>query len=121
MMNDDCLSPLGVAREKGYANVVRTIEVVPEFLFLTSFFFANTSYFLINVNCSILCCCCLKHCFQGHICLFSGWLREFYGPGFLGLLAPQLLSRKVSVHFTLTLCIITPFCINKHEALYVLR
>lgn len=59
MMNDDCLSPLGVAREKGYANIVRTIE--------------------------------------GHICLFSGWLREFYGPGFLGLLAPQLLSRKVWV------------------------
>ncbi|KAL1806417.1 hypothetical protein ACET3Z_029485 [Daucus carota] len=59
MMNDDCVSPLGVAREKGYANVVRAIE--------------------------------------GHICLFSGWLREFYGPGFLGLLAPQLLSRKVWV------------------------
>lgn len=59
MMNDDCLSPLDVAREKGYANVVRAIE--------------------------------------GHICLFSGWLREFYGPGFLGLLASQLLSKKVWV------------------------
>ncbi|KAK4382193.1 putative E3 ubiquitin-protein ligase XBAT35 [Sesamum angolense] len=32
---------------------------------------------------------------EGHICLFSGWLRELYGPGFLELLAPQLLSRKV--------------------------
>ncbi|KAK1364574.1 hypothetical protein POM88_040135 [Heracleum sosnowskyi] len=32
---------------------------------------------------------------EGHICLFSGWMREFYGPGFLELLAPQLLSRKV--------------------------
>lgn len=31
------------------------------------------------------------------MCLFSGWLRELYGPGFLELLAPQLLSRKVWV------------------------
>lgn len=34
---------------------------------------------------------------EGHICLFSGWMRELYGPGFLELLAPQLLSRKVWV------------------------
>ncbi|KAI3504075.1 hypothetical protein L1887_32619 [Cichorium endivia] len=32
---------------------------------------------------------------ENHICLFSGWLQEIYGPGFLELLAPQLLSRKV--------------------------
>lgn len=34
---------------------------------------------------------------QNHICIFSGWLRELYGPGFLELFAPQLLSRKVWV------------------------
>ncbi|XP_074338176.1 putative E3 ubiquitin-protein ligase XBAT35 isoform X2 [Apium graveolens] len=59
VMNDDCQTPLDVARVKGLGNVVRAIE--------------------------------------GHICLFSGWMREFYGPGFLDLLAPQLLSRKVWV------------------------
>ncbi|XP_015087643.1 putative E3 ubiquitin-protein ligase XBAT35 isoform X1 [Solanum pennellii] len=59
LMNDDCQTPLDVARIKGFSNVVRAIE--------------------------------------SHICLFSGWLRELYGPGFLELLAPQLLSRKVWV------------------------
>uniref|UniRef100_A0A7C9CY52 RING-type domain-containing protein n=1 Tax=Opuntia streptacantha TaxID=393608 RepID=A0A7C9CY52_OPUST len=59
LMNDDCQTPLEVARAKGFANVVRTIE--------------------------------------SHICLYSGWLREIYGPGFLEILAPQLLSRKVWV------------------------
>ncbi|XP_022849437.1 putative E3 ubiquitin-protein ligase XBAT34 isoform X2 [Olea europaea var. sylvestris] len=59
VMNDDCQTPLDIARGKGYSNIVRTIE--------------------------------------GHVCLFSGWLRELYGPGFLELLAPQLLSRKVWV------------------------
>ncbi|KAI3469781.1 hypothetical protein Pfo_026444 [Paulownia fortunei] len=59
VMNDDCQTPLDVARAKGFSNVVRAIE--------------------------------------GHVCLFSGWLRELYGPGFLELLAPQLLSRKVWV------------------------
>ncbi|CAI9118162.1 OLC1v1019692C2 [Oldenlandia corymbosa var. corymbosa] len=59
VMNDDCQTPLDVARVKGFSNVVRAIE--------------------------------------SHICLFSGWLRELYGPGFLELLAPQLLSRKVWV------------------------
>uniref|UniRef100_A0A5B6ZC42 Putative E3 ubiquitin-protein ligase XBAT35 isoform X2 n=1 Tax=Davidia involucrata TaxID=16924 RepID=A0A5B6ZC42_DAVIN len=59
LMNDDCQTPLDVARAKGYSNAVRSIE--------------------------------------GHICLFSGWLREFYGPGFLEVFAPQLLSRKVWV------------------------
>ncbi|KAD4178189.1 hypothetical protein E3N88_26780 [Mikania micrantha] len=34
---------------------------------------------------------------ENHLCLFSGWLQELYGPGFLELLAPQLLSRKVWV------------------------
>ncbi|XP_019259349.1 PREDICTED: putative E3 ubiquitin-protein ligase XBAT34 isoform X2 [Nicotiana attenuata] len=59
IMNDDCQTPLDVARIKGFSNVVRGIE--------------------------------------NHICLFSGWLRELYGPGFLELFAPQLLSRKVWV------------------------
>ncbi|KAF4349329.1 hypothetical protein G4B88_003161 [Cannabis sativa] len=59
VMNDDCQTPLDVAREKGHGNVVRAIE--------------------------------------HHIRLFSGWMREFYGPGFLDVFAPQLLSRKVWV------------------------
>ncbi|KAI9195908.1 hypothetical protein LWI28_019278 [Acer negundo] len=59
VMNDDCQTPLEVARAKGYTNVVRAIE--------------------------------------SHICLFSGWLREFYGPGFLEMLAPQLVSRRIWV------------------------
>ncbi|XP_042517550.1 putative E3 ubiquitin-protein ligase XBAT34 isoform X2 [Macadamia integrifolia] len=58
-MNDDCQTPLEVARSKGFSNVVRVIE--------------------------------------SHICLFSGWMREFYGPGFLEALAPQWLSRKIWV------------------------
>ncbi|KAF3335627.1 putative E3 ubiquitin-protein ligase XBOS34 [Carex littledalei] len=32
---------------------------------------------------------------ESRICLFCGWLRENYGPGFLEALAPQLMSRKV--------------------------
>ncbi|XP_038720941.1 putative E3 ubiquitin-protein ligase XBAT35 isoform X2 [Tripterygium wilfordii] len=59
VMNDDCQTPLDIARAKGHCNVVRAIE--------------------------------------SHICLFSGWMREFYGPGFLEVFAPQLLSRKVWV------------------------
>ncbi|XP_038722416.1 putative E3 ubiquitin-protein ligase XBAT35 [Tripterygium wilfordii] len=59
VMNDDCQTPLDVARAKGHCNVVRAIE--------------------------------------SHICLFSGWMREFYGPGFLEVFAPQLLTRKVWV------------------------
>ncbi|XP_075639263.1 putative E3 ubiquitin-protein ligase XBAT35 isoform X1 [Castanea sativa] len=53
--NDDCHTPLDVARVKGQTNVVRTIE--------------------------------------NHICYFSGWLREFYGPGILEVLVP--LTRKM--------------------------
>ncbi|CAH2079191.1 unnamed protein product [Thlaspi arvense] len=34
---------------------------------------------------------------ESHICLFSGWMREFYGPRFLEFLAPELLSRRVWV------------------------
>ncbi|XP_073046792.1 putative E3 ubiquitin-protein ligase XBAT35 [Primulina eburnea] len=34
---------------------------------------------------------------EGHLCLFSGWLRRIKVPGFLDLLAPQLFSRKVWV------------------------
>ncbi|XP_023641749.1 putative E3 ubiquitin-protein ligase XBAT35 isoform X2 [Capsella rubella] len=59
VLNDDCQTPLEVARVKGFSNVVRAIE--------------------------------------SHICLFSGWMREFYGPTFLDLFAPQLLSRRVWV------------------------
>ncbi|XP_039040257.1 putative E3 ubiquitin-protein ligase XBAT34 isoform X1 [Hibiscus syriacus] len=58
-MNDDCQTPLDVARAKGNINVVRAIEE--------------------------------------HICLFSGWMREFYGPGFIEIFVPQLVSRKVWV------------------------
>ncbi|KAM7254041.1 hypothetical protein ACFE04_031723 [Oxalis oulophora] len=32
---------------------------------------------------------------ETHICYFSGWLREFYAPGFLQVLAPQFLSRQI--------------------------
>ncbi|KAG8481396.1 hypothetical protein CXB51_026194 [Gossypium anomalum] len=35
---------------------------------------------------------------EDHICLFSGWMREFYGPGFIEMFVPQLLSRKVWHH-----------------------
>ncbi|XP_047950094.1 putative E3 ubiquitin-protein ligase XBAT34 [Salvia hispanica] len=59
IMNDDCNTPLDLARAKGFVNVVRAIE--------------------------------------SHLCLFAGWLREHYGPGFLERFAPQLLSRKVWV------------------------
>ncbi|KAJ0235708.1 putative E3 ubiquitin-protein ligase XBAT35 [Hirschfeldia incana] len=59
VLNDDCQTPLEVARVKGFSNVVRAIE--------------------------------------SHICLFSGWMREFYGPAILDLFAPQLLSRRVWV------------------------
>ncbi|XVF28596.1 hypothetical protein REPUB_Repub15cG0043400 [Reevesia pubescens] len=59
VINDDCQTPLDVARTKGSVNVVRAIEE--------------------------------------HICLFSGWMREFYGPGFIEMFVPQLVSRKVWV------------------------
>ncbi|XWS76247.1 hypothetical protein CRYUN_Cryun01aG0159000 [Craigia yunnanensis] len=59
LRNDDCHTPLEVARIKGYTNIFRAIE--------------------------------------NHICCFSGWSREFRGPGFLGGFAPQLLSRKIWV------------------------
>nr|GMC97589.1 putative E3 ubiquitin-protein ligase XBAT35 [Ipomoea batatas] len=32
---------------------------------------------------------------ESHICIFSGWLREYYCPSFLEVLAPKLLSRKI--------------------------
>ncbi|KAL8162784.1 hypothetical protein V2J09_014273 [Rumex salicifolius] len=57
LVNDDCQTPLEVARAKGFDKVVRMIE--------------------------------------SHICLFSGWLRELYGPSILERLVPQILSRKV--------------------------
>lgn len=57
IMNDDCQTPLDIARIKGYSSIVRAIE--------------------------------------GHLCLFSGWLREIHGLGFLELLTPQLLSRRI--------------------------
>ncbi|KAF8083206.1 hypothetical protein N665_0788s0006 [Sinapis alba] len=59
VLNDDCQTPLEVARVKGFSNVVRAIE--------------------------------------SHICLFSGWMRQFYSPAILDLFAPQLLSRRVWV------------------------
>ncbi|KAJ6819311.1 putative RING zinc finger and ankyrin repeat containing protein [Iris pallida] len=57
IMNDDCQTPLGLARAKGHCNVVRAIE--------------------------------------SRTCLFSGWLREVYGPSILEVFAPQWVSRKV--------------------------
>ncbi|XP_039058353.1 putative E3 ubiquitin-protein ligase XBAT35 isoform X2 [Hibiscus syriacus] len=59
VMNDDCETPLEIARVKGHVNVVRAIE--------------------------------------DQTCLFSGWMRECYGPGFIEMFVPQLLSRKVWV------------------------
>ncbi|KAK8684657.1 hypothetical protein V6N13_040673 [Hibiscus sabdariffa] len=59
VMNDDCQTPLDVARVKGNVKVVRAIEE--------------------------------------HICLFSGWMREFHGPGFIEMLVPHLVSRKAWV------------------------
>nr|XP_019702279.1 putative E3 ubiquitin-protein ligase XBAT35 isoform X2 [Elaeis guineensis] len=32
---------------------------------------------------------------ESRICLFSGWLCEHYGPGFLEAFAPKLMSRKI--------------------------
>ncbi|KAK6929768.1 Ankyrin repeat, partial [Dillenia turbinata] len=40
---------------------------------------------------------------ENHICLFSGWMRELYEPGFLEALASQLCSRKVWV-------VVSPCC-----------
>ncbi|KAL9271660.1 putative E3 ubiquitin-protein ligase XBAT35 [Drosera capensis] len=57
LINDDCQTPLEIARAKGFGEIVRALE--------------------------------------SHICLFAGWLRERYGPGFLETFAPQLLTRKV--------------------------
>ncbi|XP_060176046.1 putative E3 ubiquitin-protein ligase XBAT35 isoform X2 [Lycium barbarum] len=37
---------------------------------------------------------------ERQICIFSGWMRELYGPGFLEALAPQLLSRKIWIVVT---------------------
>ncbi|XP_039000074.1 putative E3 ubiquitin-protein ligase XBAT34 [Hibiscus syriacus] len=34
---------------------------------------------------------------EKHICLFSGWMREFSGSGFIKMFVPQLVSRKVWV------------------------
>ncbi|KAJ6821416.1 putative RING zinc finger and ankyrin repeat containing protein [Iris pallida] len=57
VMNDDCQTPLDLARAKGHCNVVRAIEA--------------------------------------RICLFSGWLREIFGPSILEAFAPQWVSRKI--------------------------
>ncbi|KAK8980583.1 hypothetical protein V6N11_063183 [Hibiscus sabdariffa] len=59
VLNDDCQTPLDVARLKGNVDVVRAIE--------------------------------------DHICLFSGWMRQFYAPGFIEMFVSVLLSRKVWV------------------------
>ncbi|XP_010440476.1 PREDICTED: putative E3 ubiquitin-protein ligase XBAT34 isoform X2 [Camelina sativa] len=34
---------------------------------------------------------------ENHTCLFSGWMREFYGPSFLEFFAPDFFSRRVWV------------------------
>ncbi|KAL5998699.1 hypothetical protein ACLOJK_009644 [Asimina triloba] len=61
IMNDDCVTPLDVARSKGHSKVVRVIEA--------------------------------------HIHLFSGWLRELHGPGFLEALAPQWMGSETRYKF----------------------
>lgn len=48
---------------------------------------------------SVLCNLQLICYFQSRISLFSGWLREAYGPGFLEAFAPQLLIRKMFVYY----------------------
>ncbi|KAE8676238.1 putative E3 ubiquitin-protein ligase XBAT34 [Hibiscus syriacus] len=42
-------------------------------------------------------CANVVRAIENHICCFSGWFREFHGPGFLGGFAAQLLSRKIWV------------------------
>ncbi|PPS07068.1 hypothetical protein GOBAR_AA13571 [Gossypium barbadense] len=69
VMNDDCQTPLDVARVKGNVNVVKAIE--------------------------------------DHICLFFGWMREFYRPGFIEIWVVVLPigSRNNSKPFKLELAI----------------
>lgn len=81
IMNDDCHTPLDLARAKGFGNVVRAIEV-HSLLILVQFVCHVSSETDISPA-------------QGHLCLFAGWLKEHYGPGFLERFAPQFLSRKV--------------------------
>ncbi|XP_072988922.1 probable E3 ubiquitin-protein ligase XBOS34 isoform X2 [Typha latifolia] len=39
--------------------------------------------------------CDVVRAIENHISLFSGWLREHYGPNFLEALVPQWMSRKI--------------------------
>ncbi|CAL9756551.1 unnamed protein product [Musa acuminata subsp. burmannicoides] len=39
--------------------------------------------------------CNVVRAIESRISLFTGWLREVYGPGFLEALVPQLLTRKI--------------------------
>lgn len=91
MRNDDFQTPLDVARVKGCANVVRALEVCVKNL--------KVAITLKLSLCSLICSklYSLFVAFQKHVCYFSGWLREFYGPSFLEALAPKLLSGKMSV------------------------
>ncbi|KAJ4805679.1 RING/U-box superfamily protein [Rhynchospora pubera] len=57
IVNNNCLMPLDLAREKGHVQIVRDIE--------------------------------------GQICIFCGWLREDYRPGFPEVLARLFFLRKV--------------------------
>lgn len=90
LVNDDCQTALDLARAKGYSKIVRLIEVMLS-LFLTpnlSLKWWELPYIDIIF---------LFWYLKSHICLYAGWLRELYGPGFLEMLAPQLISRKVWV------------------------
>ncbi|KAF5482410.1 hypothetical protein F2P56_002984 [Juglans regia] len=42
-------------------------------------------------------CANVVRALEKHVCYFSGWFREFYGPSFLEALAPKLLSGTIWV------------------------
>ncbi|EOA16892.1 hypothetical protein CARUB_v10005117mg [Capsella rubella] len=41
--------------------------------------------------------CSVVRAIENHICLFSGWMREFYGPSLVEYFAPDYFSRRVWV------------------------
>ncbi|KAL4589537.1 hypothetical protein LXL04_002445 [Taraxacum kok-saghyz] len=96
VMNDDCQTALDVARLKGYSNVERAIEF-NDLKFSANALVMNDDYQTALDVARLKGYSNVERAIENHICLFSRWLQELYGPGFLELLAPQLLSRKVWV------------------------
>ena len=90
--NDDCLTPLEMARMKGHTNVVRAIEARLKLLKLN---------LMLSMSSSIVLKVLTVLSFfgdvwmQNHLCFFAGWLREVNLPGFLQAFAPQWASRKM--------------------------